>query len=88
MPVVDEDTLSRVVGHPHEYPLAPGGGRRAAEADEGDLDGSGPAVRTLPVLRLDIDAEFFHGGLAGPPGVTGRGGPAALCGHGRPATPQ
>src|SRR5215469_11588359 len=88
VPVVDENALSRVIGYPHEYPLASRGGRRGAETDEGDLDGSGPAARPLPVQRPDVDAELFHRGLTGRRGLPGPGGLAGVCGHGRPATPQ
>ena len=73
VPVIDEDALSRVIGYPHEHPLA-SRGDRAAEADEGDFDGSRPAARTLPVLHPDIDAEFFHGGLARRRRLAARGG--------------
>src|SRR5579875_484340 len=77
VPVIDEYRAGRITGHAHENPVTARGRRtvpacrdgllpcRGGPADERDLDGAVSLTRTLPRLRVHIDAEFLGGWLGG-----------------------
>src|SRR5215471_324820 len=71
VPVIDQDPPRRVAGHPHQHPVRTGVVRPLARPglatppDHGNLDRAVSVTRAAPVLSGDVDAQLFHGRLAG-----------------------